>query len=90
MTTRQVIVPWKKGLHLRVATRLVRLAQTFRSTIRVRCGDQVANLGSIISVISLCAVMGSALVVEVSGDDEQEAVRAVEQVFSLDDEAGST
>lgn len=87
MTTRHVIVPWKKGLHLRAATRLVRLAQTFRSTIRIRSGSQVANLQSIISVLSLCAVMGSPLDVEVTGEDELEAIRAVEQVFSLDEES---
>jgi len=82
MTTRRVIVPWKKGLHLRAATKLVRLAQTFHSTISIRYHDQVANLRSIVSVIALCAVTGSALVIEVTGDDEQEAVQAVEQVFS--------
>lgn len=85
MTTRHVIVPWKKGLHLRAAAKLVRLAQTFRSSISIRYHGQVANLRSIVSVISLCAVMGSCLVIEVAGDDEQEASQAVEQVFAMKD-----
>ena len=84
MTTRQVIVPWEKGLHLRTTTQLVRLAQTFHSTIIIHCGDQAANLRSIVSVIGLCAVMGTTLEIEVSGDDEQEAVRAVERVFAME------
>jgi len=88
MTTCRVIVPWEKGLHLRAAARLVRLAQTFHSTIRIHCDGQVANLRSIISVTSLCAVMGSALEIEVTGDDELEAAQAVEQVFSEEEEAG--
>jgi phosphocarrier protein HPr len=83
MTSRRVIVPWKKGLHLRAATKLVRLAQTFHSSISLRYQGQVANLRSIVSVVALCAVTGSTLVIEVAGDDEQEAVQAVEQVFSL-------
>jgi phosphocarrier protein HPr len=88
MTTRRVIVPWEKGLHLRAAAKLVRLAQTFHSTIRIHCGGQVANLRSIISVVSLCAVMGSALEIKVTGDDELEAVQAVEQVFLVEDDIG--
>jgi len=88
MTTCRVIVPWEKGLHLRAAAKLVRLGQTFHSTIRIHCDGQVANLCSIISVTSLCAVMGSALEIEVTGDDEREAVLAVEQVFSEEEEAG--
>lgn len=79
-----------EGLHLRAAAKLVRLAQSFHSTIRIHCGGQVANVRSIISVISLCAVMGSALEIEAAGDDELEAVRAVEQVFAGDDEASSS
>ncbi|MCD6051589.1 MAG: Phosphotransferase system, phosphocarrier protein HPr [Verrucomicrobia bacterium] len=88
MITCRVIVPWEKGLHLRAATQLVRLGQSFHSTICIHCGDQVANLRSIISVISLCAVMGSALDIEVTGDDEQEAMMAVEQVFSAGELGG--
>lgn len=90
MTTRQVIVPWEKGLHLRVATKLVRLAQSFHSTIRIHCGGQVANVRSIISMISLCAVMGSTLEIEVTGEDEQEAAQAVEQVFAGEDRDSSS
>jgi phosphocarrier protein len=88
MTTRHVTVPWEKGLHLRAAVRLVRLAQGFQSTISVRCQNQVANLRSIVSIVSLCAVMGTVLDFEITGDDEQAAASAVEQVFSMDDDAG--
>ncbi|MGV3756599.1 MAG: HPr family phosphocarrier protein [Verrucomicrobiota bacterium] len=73
---------------MRAATKLVRLAQTFHSTIRIHCDGQVANLRSIISVISLCAVMGSALEIEVTGEDELEAALAVEQVFLVEEEVG--
>lgn len=88
MTTRSVIVPWQKGLHLRAATKLVNLANSFRSTIRIHYQGQVANLRSIVSVIGLCAVMGSPLLIEVTGDDEVEAVQAVMQVFAGGEEVG--
>ena len=84
MKRSQVVVPWRAGLHLRPAARLVRLAHTFRSSIWLKCGHQAANLRSVLSVVALCAVGGTSLEVEATGDDEQEAVAAVERAFGLD------
>lgn len=44
---------------------------------------------SILSVVALCATMGTALVVEVSGDDEQTVTQQIEQVFASDAGAGN-
>ena len=84
----QVLVPWKGGLHLRPATRLVRIAQTFRSTILLNCGGKIANARSIVSVLLLAASVGSAINIETTGEDETNAAQAIEQVFSSDDESG--
>lgn len=81
MKRTRVVVSWKEGLHLRPAARLVRVAQRFRSSISLRLGGRIADLRSIVSVIALCATMGSAIDVEVTGDDEQNAIDAVEQLF---------
>ena len=78
-----VEVPWREGLHLRPAARLVRVAQKFRSSISLTFRGKVADARSILSVIALCATMGVALDVEVTGDDEQNAIAAVEQEFLL-------
>ena len=77
-----VVVPWREGLHLGRAANLVRLGREFRSSIVLRCGGKVADLRSILSLLSLCATMGSTLVIEAAGEDEHDAARAVEQVFS--------
>jgi phosphotransferase system HPr (HPr) family protein len=76
-----VTVPWREGLHLRQAVRLVRLGRQFHSSIRLKCGGRIADLRSILSILALCATMGATLVVEVDGDDEREAARSVEQAF---------
>lgn len=76
-----VVVNWNEGLHLRHAARLVRAAQTFRSTIVLKCCGRIADLHSILSVIALCATMGAAIEIEANGDDEQEAANTIEQVF---------
>jgi phosphotransferase system HPr (HPr) family protein len=77
----KVVVPWREGLHLRHAVKLVQLAKFFRSTISLKSGQEIADLRSIISIIFLCATMGTALDVEITGDDEQEATRAMESAF---------
>jgi phosphotransferase system HPr (HPr) family protein len=80
-----VVVSWREGLHLRPAAKLVRLGKRFRSTIFLKCGGKVADLRSILSILSLCATMGTALDIEAIGDDEHDAARAVEQTFSSHD-----
>src|SRR5271154_6003545 len=80
-----VVVPWREGLHLRPAANLIRLSKQFRSTIFLKCSGKIADMRSILSILSLCATMGTALDIETIGDDEHDAARAVEQVFSSHD-----
>ena len=82
-----VTIPWQEGLHLRPAVELVRLAGSFRSNILLRCGAKLADARSVLSVMILAATMGTVLEVEVHGEDEQQAIEAVESVFSSDDKA---
>jgi len=86
MKCSQVFVPWKAGLHLRPAAKLVRLAQSFHSTIFLKCGDKLADARSIVSILLLTASMGAVVDVEVSGDDEANAATAIAQIFSADDD----
>ena len=79
----KVVVPWEDGLHFRSAARLVSTAKCFRSEIVLKCGEKVADLRSIVSIISLCATVGMALDLVASGEDEHEATRAIAQVFSV-------
>ena len=76
-----VRVPWEHGLHLRPAASLALLAKQFRSEIVLRLGQHTANLRSMLGVISLCAMMGAVLEVEVIGEDEDHAVAAIERAF---------
>ncbi|HSK73693.1 MAG TPA: HPr family phosphocarrier protein [Pyrinomonadaceae bacterium] len=71
------------GLHARAAAQLVRLAGSYRSKIKIRRADNevVADAKSILSVLTLAAAKGIELNIEVEGDDEQEAMLAVERLF---------
>lgn len=66
---------------MRTAAQLVRLTRQFHSRIIVRLGSQAADARSLMSIMLLCANLHSPLVIEVSGDDESEALQAVEACF---------
>src|SRR6478735_7145796 len=86
MKRSRVLVPWRAGLHLRPAARLVRVAQRFKSSISLKFSGRIADLHSVLSVVALCASMGVALELEAVGDDEQSAILADED----DDDADPT
>lgn len=81
MKATRITVRWENGLHMRSAARLVQVARSFRSRILVRLGSQVADARSIMSIMILAASLGSPLDIEASGDDEHEAIQAVEAYF---------
>ncbi|MBI3886819.1 MAG: HPr family phosphocarrier protein [Opitutae bacterium] len=85
MRSAKIVVRWTEGLHLLPAAKLVQVAKRFHSTICLRCGGRIADPRSILSIVALCATMGATLELEASGDDEQDAAQAVEQVFLSSD-----
>ena len=66
---------------MRPAACVARVACRFRSEVRLRFGDRVAEAGSLLSLVILCASLNAVIDVEADGDDEQEAVRAVAACF---------
>ena len=74
-------MPWKEGLHARPAARLVQRARAFKANIELKYRGNVANARSIISILLLCATLGSTINIEVSGEDEEQAMEAIEAAF---------
>ena len=72
------------GLHARAAAQLVRLAARFRSTITLKRQDSgaFANAKSILSVLALAAPIGTTLLIEIDGEDEQEACDSIVSIFA--------
>ena len=81
MKATRLTVKWEKGLHLRAAAQLVHVARRFHSQIFIRIGSRVADARSIMSIMILAASLGTVLDVEASGEDEREAVQAVQTYF---------
>lgn len=69
-----LIIQNRTGLHARPARVLVDTAKQFTSAVRLHHGAKAANAKSLISVLALGVVHGGAVVLEVDGDDEEQAV----------------
>ena len=70
------------GLHARPAAMLVQTASEFECDIKI-CKEQVqVNAKSIMGVLMLAAEYGSTLQVQCDGKDEQQAARAIVDLFA--------
>jgi phosphocarrier protein HPr len=78
---RQVVIIDPLGLHLRPAAKLVNLANTFRSDIRVVCNGNTANVKSILDLVTLAAECGTMLDIVAHGPDAEEAVNALVELI---------
>ena len=79
---RQVGVSNVLGLHLRVAEKVVRLANAFQSEVRIHAKGAVVDGKSILSLLSLAAECGTMLHLEAQGCDAEAAVDALADVIS--------
>lgn len=82
MQQTKVAVRWVDGIQLRRAAKLIRVAERFRSTVVFKLGGRIADVRSIVSIVTLCATMGTVLDVEITGEDEKDAAQAIKQVFA--------
>ncbi len=79
---RQVGVGHVLGLHMRVAERFVRLANSFRSEVQVHCKGVMADGRSILGLLGLAAECGTTLALEAEGCDAEDAVDALAGLIS--------
>ena len=70
------------GLHARAAAKFVQCAGRFESSVQVERSGRRVNGKSIMGVMMLAAACGTSIRVEVSGDDEQEALAAIAQLVA--------
>jgi phosphotransferase system HPr (HPr) family protein len=77
----RVYVADEFGLHLRAASRLVKLTNQFQSEIRVLCDGRAANGKSILDLIALGAECGTWLEIEIHGPDALEATAALSSLI---------
>ena len=67
----------KLGLHARASAKLTKLAGSFACEVWMSKGERRVNAKSIMGVMMLAAGIGSSVVVETNGADEQVALDAL-------------
>jgi phosphocarrier protein HPr len=74
---RTVTIANPTGLHARPATLFVEAANRFRSDVRVARGGEAVDAKSVVGLMLLEAVGGTAITITAEGIDEVEAVTAL-------------
>ena len=82
MISAPVTVVNKLGLHARAATKLVNCASGFDAEVSVAKGARKVNAKSIMGVLTLAASLGTELLVETEGPDEEVALQAITGLFA--------
>ena len=81
MISKDIEIKNKLGLHARAAAKLVHTAARFKSDIKVRKGSEEVDAKSILGILLLAAGRGSGITVTASGEDEADAVAAIEKLI---------
>lgn len=81
MIEREVTIRNRAGLHTRPAAAIVKLAAKYKSEFFIEKDSLQINGKSIIGVMTLAAEQGSKLLVRFDGPNEEEAYRAMAELF---------
>ena len=80
---RQVFrVPVQEGLHLRPAAMLVSAAERYEADITIQRDGFAVSARSIMGILTLEAAFGAELLVEAAGEDAEDALAAIAELFS--------
>jgi phosphocarrier protein len=77
----EVLVRNEQGIHARPAAKLAQEAQKFVSEIKLVYGKQTVDAKSILDILTLAAAQGSEISIEAEGQDAEQAVDHLRQLF---------
>lgn len=82
MPRQTVTITNKLGLHLRASSKLSQLASSFDCEIWLERNSKRINAKSVLGVTMLAAGLGSEVVIDTSGRQEEEAMESLVKLFS--------
>ncbi|MBQ0757675.1 MAG: HPr family phosphocarrier protein [Amphritea sp.] len=82
MFEKQITIINKLGLHARAAAKLINVTSSFSSDIQLTKDGRQVDGKSIMSVMMLAASKGTELTISATGDDEQQALNAIELLIN--------
>lgn len=77
MTSCEVSIKNRLGLHARAAAKFVHVATRFRSQVRVARDGRVMDGKSIMGILLLAAAYGTTISISADGPDETDAIAAL-------------
>ena len=66
-----------KGMHLRAASEIVKLAAKFESELRIVRGDIIVDAKSLLALLLIEGAQGVEVTVTAEGSDEEDALRSL-------------
>lgn len=84
MYSKETVVNNQVGLHARPATFFIQKANEFKCSVWVEREERKVNAKSLLGVLSLGIVKGTAINLIADGSDEEEAVEALVKLISSD------
>lgn len=84
MITKEVVINNQVGLHARPATFFIQKANEFKSGIWIEKDDRRVNAKSLLGVLSLGIVKGTAINIVADGADEEEAIKTLSELIDSD------
>jgi len=81
LSERNIEIKNKLGLHARAAAKLVHTAARFKCDIKIRKGEEEVDGKSILGILLLAAGRGSVITVRANGDDENDAMDAIQELI---------
>ena len=82
MLQREVEIINKLGLHARASAKLTQVAGRYKANVWLGRNGRRVNAKSIMGVMMLAAAMGSKIVVETEGPDEEQALDAIVRLIA--------
>ncbi len=81
MMKKELMIENKLGLHARAAAQIVKSASGFSSKITLIKDGLEVDGKSIMGIMMLAASKGSSVLVQVNGEDEEQALSGMEKLF---------
>lgn len=81
---KEFIVKNAQGLHARPAALFVQIVSKYNSNVTVQKGSERINGKSIMGILTLGANKGTVLTVEVDGEDAENLIKEIEELFNKD------
>ncbi len=82
MISKDLIIINNLGLHARAAAKLVALASNYTSEISLKKEGKKVNGKSIMGIMMLAASQHSVVTITINGDDEEDAIASIENLFN--------